>query len=80
MGQAVLQSSLRSWKILRRDSRDRHVARRHPDALRQRALEESISRADELASAGEDNGVAVWRRISDAVGQLVNTIPPGAVH
>lgn len=30
----------------------------------ERALEESASRADELASAGDDNGVAVWRRIS----------------
>jgi hypothetical protein len=46
----------------------------------ERALEESASRADELASAGDDNGVAVWRRISDAVGQLVNTTPPGPVH
>jgi hypothetical protein len=45
-----------------------------------RALKESASRADELASAGDDNGVAVWRRISDAVGQFVNTTPPGAVH
>jgi hypothetical protein len=45
-----------------------------------RALEESVSLADELASAGDDNGVAVWRRITDAVGQLANTIPPGAVH
>ena len=41
----------------------------------ERALEESASRADELASAGDDNGVAVWRRISDAVGQFVNTTP-----
>ena len=46
----------------------------------ERALEESASRADELASAGDDNGVAVWRRISDAVGQFVNTTPPGPVH
>jgi hypothetical protein len=44
------------------------------------AIEESASRADELASAGDDNGVAVWRRISDAVGQFINTTPPGAVH
>jgi hypothetical protein len=46
----------------------------------ERALEESDLRADELASAGDDNGVAVWRRISDAVGQLANTTPPGPVH
>jgi hypothetical protein len=41
----------------------------------ERALEESAARADELASAGDDNGVAVWRRITDAVGQLINTAP-----
>ena len=46
----------------------------------ERALEESAARADELASAGDDNGVAVWRRISEAVGQLVNATPPGPVH
>ena len=46
----------------------------------ERALEESASRADELASAGDDYGAAVWRRISDAVGQLVNTTPPGPGH
>jgi hypothetical protein len=45
-----------------------------------RALEESASRADELASAGDDNGVAVSRRISGAVGQLINTTPLGVVH
>jgi hypothetical protein len=45
-----------------------------------RALEESASRADELASSDDENGVAVWRRTSDAVGQLVNTSPPGPVH
>ena len=46
----------------------------------EKALEESASRVDELATAGDDNGVAVWRRISEAVGQLINTTPPGAVH
>jgi hypothetical protein len=35
----------------------------------ERALEESALRADELASTGDGNGVAIWRRISDAVGQ-----------
>ena len=45
-----------------------------------RALEESAARADELASAGDDNRVAVWRRITDTVGQLADTTPPGAVH
>ena len=38
------------------------------------ALKESAARADELVAAGNDNGVAVWRRIIDAVGQLANTI------
>jgi hypothetical protein len=33
-----------------------------------------------VASAGDDKGVAVWRRITDAVGQLVNTTPPGPFH
>jgi hypothetical protein len=46
----------------------------------ERALEESAARADELASAGDDNGMAAWRRISDALGQLVNTTPPGPAH
>jgi hypothetical protein len=39
----------------------------------EKALEESAARVDELATAGDDGGVAVWRRISDAVGQLANT-------
>jgi hypothetical protein len=47
----------------------------------EKALEESALRVDELATAGDDDdGVAVWRRISDAVGQLANTTPPGPVH
>jgi hypothetical protein len=32
------------------------------------------------ARPGDDSGVAVWRQISDAIGQLANTTPPGAVH
>ena len=35
--------------------------------------------ADELA-ADDYNGVAVWRRIRDAVAQLTNKTPPGPVH
>ena len=46
----------------------------------EKALEESASRVDELATAGDDDGVAIWRRISDAVGQLANTTPHGPVH
>ena len=35
---------------------------------------------DELVAAGDDNGAAVWRRITTAVAQLANTTPPGRVH
>ena len=45
-----------------------------------KALEESAARADELMAVGDDNGAAVWRRITFAVAQLANTIPPGRVH
>jgi hypothetical protein len=45
-----------------------------------KALEESAARADELAAQDDQNGVAVWRRITDAVSQLANQTPPGAVH
>jgi hypothetical protein len=43
-------------------------------------LKESAARADELVAAGDDNGAAVWRRITAAVAQLANTTPPGMVH
>jgi len=46
----------------------------------EKALEESDARADELAAADDHNGVAVWRRIRDAVVQLANTTPSGPVH
>ena len=46
----------------------------------EKALEESATRADELMSAGDDNGAATWRRITAAVGQLANNTPPGPVH
>jgi hypothetical protein len=45
-----------------------------------KALEESAARVDEPAAAGDDNGEATWRRITDAVAQLANTTPPGRVH
>jgi len=45
-----------------------------------KALEESAARADELAAAGDDDGVVTWRRITDAVRQLANKTPPGPVH
>jgi hypothetical protein len=41
---------------------------------------ESAMRAEELAEEGDHKGAAVWRRVTDAVGQLTNTIPPGLVH
>ena len=37
---------------------------------------ESAIRAEELAEAGDRAGEAVWRRITDAIGQLENTTPP----
>jgi hypothetical protein len=46
----------------------------------EKALDESATRADELAAGGDHNGAAVWRRITDAVGQLANNTPPGPVH
>ena len=45
-----------------------------------KALDESATRADELAAAGDDNGAATWRRIAAAVCQLANNTPPGPVH
>jgi hypothetical protein len=44
------------------------------------ALEIAVARAEELASNGDDDGVATWRRIAKAVGQLANTIAPGPLH
>ena len=41
---------------------------------------ESSRRADELWEVGETSGVAVWRRATGAVRQLVNTTPPGLLH
>ena len=81
-GRAVLQSPLRSWKFcdVIPEIDIWRAATLMLKRYGERALEESASRADELASAGDDDGVAVWRRISDAVGQLVNTILPGPVH
>jgi hypothetical protein len=52
------------------------MVKRYGDA----ALEETVTRADELAAAGDDNGAATWRRIMNAVVQLANQIPPGPVH
>jgi hypothetical protein len=44
------------------------------------AEEESAIRAEELAADGDSAGAAVWRRVTHAIGQLVNTTPPGPMH
>ena len=44
------------------------------------AREEGVRRANELAAVGDDAGVAAWRRINEAIGQLANMTPPGPVH
>lgn len=35
---------------------------------------------NESANQDDHNGAAVWRRITDAVGQLVNQIPTAPLH
>jgi hypothetical protein len=45
-----------------------------------RARAESASRADELAASGDHDGAAIWHRITNAIEQLANNTPPGAVH
>jgi len=46
----------------------------------EKALEESVRRADELAAQDDYNGQAIWRRISEAVDQLANMTPSGPLH
>jgi hypothetical protein len=45
-----------------------------------KALEQSITRADELAADGDHAGADTWRRIIAAVEQLSNTTPPRPLH
>jgi len=45
-----------------------------------KALEQSATRADDLAAEGDHDGADTWRRICAAVVQLANTTPPGPVH
>ena len=45
-----------------------------------KALEQSTTRADELAADGDHAGADTWRRITAAVEQLANTVPPGPLH
>jgi hypothetical protein len=44
------------------------------------AAAESARRAEEFAADGDLAGVAAWRRVIEAIGQLANTTPPGLVH
>jgi hypothetical protein len=41
---------------------------------------ESAIRLAGLAENGDSGGAEIWRRISDAIGQLANTTPPGPLH
>ena len=41
---------------------------------------EGAIRSAELAEAGDGAGTAVWRRITDAIGQLENTADLGPLH
>ena len=45
----------------------------------EKALEQSATRADELAADGDHDGADTWRRITAAVEQLANTTPPGTL-
>jgi len=45
-----------------------------------KALEQSATRAHELAADGDHDGADTWRRITAAVEQLANTTPPGPLH
>jgi hypothetical protein len=46
----------------------------------EKAFEESSMRADEFAADGDRDGASTWRRITAAVEQLANNVPPGPVH
>jgi hypothetical protein len=46
----------------------------------EKAFEASSTRAEELAADGDHDGASTWRRISAAVEQLANDVPPGPVH
>jgi hypothetical protein len=41
---------------------------------------ESAIRMQELAFNGDSAGAGIWRRIRDAIEQLVNVTPPGPVN
>jgi triphosphoribosyl-dephospho-CoA synthetase len=46
----------------------------------EKALEESSTRAEELAADGDHDGAVTWRRITNAVVQLGNNVSPGPPH
>jgi hypothetical protein len=46
----------------------------------EKALEQSATRADELAADGDHDGATIWRRITAAVAELANNTPPGPLH
>ena len=45
-----------------------------------KAHEQSAARAAELAAGGDHDGADTWRRITAAVEQLTNPVPPGPLH
>jgi hypothetical protein len=46
----------------------------------EKAFEESSTRADVLAADGDHDGASAWRRITVAVKQLANNVPPSLLH
>jgi uncharacterized protein DUF6961 len=46
----------------------------------EKALEQSATRADELAAGGDHDGADIWRRITAAVEQLASNTPSGPLH
>jgi hypothetical protein len=45
-----------------------------------KAAAESAKRVEELAADDDNVGAAVWKRVTFAVRQLVNTTPSGPMH
>ena len=78
----VKRISTASVRFSQRVTRDRYLACRHLMLKRygDKALEQSATRADELAADGDHDGADTWRRITAAVVQLANTAPPGPLH
>ena len=56
------------------------VAKLMLDRYGDQAEVESAIRMQELAFNGDRAGAAIWRRIIDAIEQLVNTTPPVPLH